>query len=71
MSLESLPALNSQEISEELEIGNVLCENYQESWDKCLDLDVDFFEMGLNYGKNSSVRTIIDDVADILGYSHP
>ena len=35
-----------------------------------MNLNLDFFEMGLKYSKNESVKTLIDDVASILGYSH-
>ena len=31
---------------------------------------IDFFEMGLNYSKSSELKLVIDDVADMLGYSH-
>jgi len=35
-----------------------------------LNLDIDYFQMGLNYSKKNEVKTLIDDVANILGYEH-
>lgn len=42
--------------------------------DCCKDgwnFNTDYFEMGLNYSKDTEVKNLINDVADILGYEHP